>query len=121
MTTKHFQQNHTSHHAHKNKLVKHHPELFIKPKKIVKQLLLIDNRDNNVAIIKGEKLILTLLSIPIIAIAFISLLNIFINHAPYFNGICRHMNCVAGSGEQFVIWSILFILFVYYVARFAFK
>ncbi len=77
--------------------------------------------EKDAIIIKREKFILALLSTPIIGIAFISVLNIIMDHAPYFNGNCRHVNCVAGSGEQFAMWSILFILFVYCVLHFVFK
>jgi hypothetical protein len=78
-----------------------------------------ESTSNTIIIVEqGEKKVLVFCSIPIICIAVISVFHITVEHAPYFDGDCRGVNCVAGSGEQFAMWTILFILLVYTAAHF---
>lgn len=67
---------------------------------------------------EGERRVLIFCSIPLICISIISLFHLIVDHAPFFNGDCRGVNCVAGSGEQFAVWTIIFLLSVYGMVHF---
>jgi hypothetical protein len=60
-------------------------------------------------------------SIPLLFIIFISIFHILVDHAPYLNGKCRGPHCVAGSGEQFVWWTLLILIFLYFISRVMFS
>jgi hypothetical protein len=70
--------------------------------------------------LEREKRALSVASVPIICIALIGLFHIVMVHVPYFGGDCRRADCVAGAIEQFVMWSVLFILIVYGLSQMLF-
>jgi hypothetical protein len=78
--------------------------------------------EDSILVEEGEKRVLIFCSIPIICIAVISVFHIIINHTPfYYYGHCKQVHCVAGSGEQFAMWTILFILLVYAATHFIYR
>lgn len=82
-----------------------------------------DDDDYSISLEKevGERRMFIICSIPIVCIAIISGLHIIIEHAPYFDGDCRKINCVAGSDDQFIMWSLLFVLFVFGIVYYIFN
>jgi hypothetical protein len=60
-------------------------------------------------------------SIPLLFIIFISFFHILVVHAPYLNGNCKGVHCVAGSAEQFVWWTLLALVLMYFIARLLFS
>lgn len=79
------------------------------------------NDEEEELIAEGEKRVFIVCSIPIICIAIISFFHIIVEHAPYFDGNCRQLNCVAGSNDQFIVWTLLFILLVIAILQFIFR
>lgn len=65
--------------------------------------------------------VFVVVSIPLLFIILISFFHILVDHAPYLNGKCRGTHCVAGSGEQFVWWTLLALVLLYFISRVLFS
>ena len=114
----HHHHQHTS--KHNTSKINSQPELLVHDA-IERRKFYTEMENYRASVIEGEKRVLIFVSIPIVCIALISFFHIIVDHAPYFNGDCRHVDCVAGSNEQFAVWTILFILLVYALSQTFFR
>ncbi len=105
--TKSFIKNHHPHALH-IRMMHHHQEHS-------------EEEEENKLIAEREKRLFIVCSIPIVCIAVISFFYIIVEHAPFFNGNCREVKCVAGTTDQFIMWSFLSILLVIVLLQFIYR